>query len=256
MTDRATHSRDLRRARSTWERLGREDPMWAVLTRPEGWDEEEFFSTGADEIGAVMRYAETLGFPKQRRGALDFGCGLGRLTRALADHFDQVVGVDVAESMVEGARQLNGGVAGCTFRHNPTADLGAFDSAHFDLVYSNITLQHMSPTLAAGYIREFLRVVAPEGLVLFQVPTGYAEQAAEAGSPARRQGLGRLRNVPAAAVRVARQLGRGRPMEMNWIPEGEVVELIQSSGGRLLDVRKDDYAGPQFESRRFAAVRR
>jgi SAM-dependent methyltransferase len=227
--------------------------MWAVLTRPEKWDEEEFFSTGAEEISEVMSYAQTLGFPRHHCAALDFGCGLGRLSRALADHFDRVVGVDIAESMIEGAKRLNGRLPGCEFQHNPAPDLGRFDSGSFDLVYSNITLQHMAPSLARGYIREFMRVVSDDGLVLFQIPTG-PSGAGGAGSSVP-HGLRRLRNVPAAAVRLARETVKGKPMEMNCIPEREVVELVESAEGRVLDVQANQLAGPGFESRRFAAVR-
>jgi SAM-dependent methyltransferase len=229
--------------------------MWAVLTRPEEWSEDEFFSTGEDEIAGVMRYAEALGLPRRRQKALDFGCGLGRLTRALAGRFDEVVGVDVSESMVEGAGRLNQAVPGCAFRHNPVPDLAAFGSGTFDLVYSNITLQHMSPALAKGYIREFIRVVSADGLVLFQLPTGLAQQAGIPTSTRHFPRVRRLKNVPAAAIRLARQVVKGRPMEMNCIPEPEVLEVLRSAGARLLDLRVNESAGPAFESRTFAAAR-
>ena len=45
--------------------------------------------------------------PGARDRALDFGCGVGRLTRALGDRFDAVVGVDISAGMVEQARRLN-----------------------------------------------------------------------------------------------------------------------------------------------------
>ena len=47
------------------------------------------------------------GLPRARALALDFGCGAGRLSRALAAHFEHVVGVDVSASMIETARALN-----------------------------------------------------------------------------------------------------------------------------------------------------
>ena len=44
------------------------------------------------------------GSPAARRSALDFGCGIGRLSQALAEHFDQVYGVDISPKMIELAR--------------------------------------------------------------------------------------------------------------------------------------------------------
>ena len=67
-----------------WDAFGRHDPMWAILTDPARkggrWTADEFFATGVTEIGAVMAAARALGLPARRRRALDFGCGLGRLT--------------------------------------------------------------------------------------------------------------------------------------------------------------------------------
>lgn len=39
---------------------------------------------------------------------IDLGCGTGRQTRALGEHFSRVLGLDVAEEAIVGARQLHG----------------------------------------------------------------------------------------------------------------------------------------------------
>ena len=55
----------------------------------------------------MFRQLEDLGVTVSRGRALDFGCGAGRLTRALAARFESVVGVDVADAMLDKARALN-----------------------------------------------------------------------------------------------------------------------------------------------------
>ena len=55
--------------------------------------------------------------------AQGFGCGVGRLTRALADHFERVVGIDVAPSMIAQARAMNREYARCNFRVNRSVRL-------------------------------------------------------------------------------------------------------------------------------------
>ena len=60
------------------------------------WDAKDFFQTGVTEIDRVMEYAATLPVSFARHRALDFGCGIGRLTQALASHFSEVHGVDIA----------------------------------------------------------------------------------------------------------------------------------------------------------------
>lgn len=39
---------------------------------------------------------------------VDLGCGTGQLSRVLAPHFQQVVGIDVSESQLEQARAVPG----------------------------------------------------------------------------------------------------------------------------------------------------
>ena len=95
----------------TWDALGREDPLWAVMSHREmkgnRWKLEDFLHTGEREIADALHHAESL-HPGLRRGhALDFGCGVGRLSQALGDHFEAVDGVDIAPSMLARARDLN-----------------------------------------------------------------------------------------------------------------------------------------------------
>jgi 2-polyprenyl-3-methyl-5-hydroxy-6-metoxy-1,4-benzoquinol methylase len=88
-----------------WNELGGQDPLWAILTWPgkkgRKWRTDEFFETGKQEIADVMASTMSLGIPVERKRALDFGCGVGRLTQALAVHFDQVASVDIAASMLK-----------------------------------------------------------------------------------------------------------------------------------------------------------
>src|SRR5690606_32735946 len=96
------------RHRRQWEALGASDPYWAVLTDPTKrhgkWDKEEFFRTGAREIDGALSRAAAFGMPIRSGIALDYGCGVGRLTRALAERFERVIGVDISAAMLAQAR--------------------------------------------------------------------------------------------------------------------------------------------------------
>ena len=85
----------LEKQKGDWEALGRLDPLWAIYSDPKRqhgkWDLEEFFRSGQDDVSALMEEAERIGRPSERVSALDFGCGVGRLTRALAKHFNHCV---------------------------------------------------------------------------------------------------------------------------------------------------------------------
>ena len=161
--------------RRHWDRLGRRDPYWAALTDPDKhggrWDVDEFFKSGAAEIDDVLRRAEGLGVAPPRGRALDFGCGAGRLTQAMASQFTQCDGVDISESMLRIARQQNRHADRCLYHVNAAPDLSLFADASFDFAYSTLVLQHMEPRYSSRYIRELVRVLSPAGLLVFQLPS-------------------------------------------------------------------------------------
>jgi SAM-dependent methyltransferase len=187
--------------RRHWDRLGRADPFWAVLTDPAkrrgGWDPEEFFRDGVEEIETALRRAGQFGFPLRRRRALDFGCGVGRITQALARSFDRCDGVDISESMLRGAARYNRFPGRCVYHLNHAPDLALFDTSSFDFVYSTLVLQHMPPEYGKGYLRELLRVLEPGGLLVVQLPSHRADEEPTAGA-ARTSIAGKL---PVAACR-------------------------------------------------------
>ena len=101
----------LRELRWHWEQFGRKDPLWAALTwkdKSEGrWSADEFFRNGEIVVANLLHRAAELGIEIPRNRALDFGCGPGRLTQALAAHFGSVDGVDIAQRMIANARRFN-----------------------------------------------------------------------------------------------------------------------------------------------------
>lgn len=217
---------NLSQLRAEFERMGAADPLWAVLTQPDKrggkWDSDEFFATGAKDVTDVLGFIESAGVQLTHGRALDFGCGVGRLSQALAIHFDQVVGVDIAASMVEAARRLDGSHGRCTFVVNTTDDLGQFATESFDFIYTHITLQHMEPRYSLRYMDEFARLLRPGGIAVFQVPVP--------------NGRARLTDAvkqhAPALVRMARRFARpGEPLiEMYAVPESDIERVLRSGG--------------------------
>jgi SAM-dependent methyltransferase len=193
---------DLRELRTNWEAFGREDPLWAILALPGKrfgrWEMKEFFDTGVAEVRELMRRLEGIGYPKGRERALDFGCGVGRLTQALAGHFTEVVGVDIAESMLRRARALNRFGVRCSYVHNDRRDLAVLGGREFDLIYTAYVLQHMEPSYAGGYVAEFVRLLRSGGVAVFQMP------AARRSSP----------QLPASAFRARVALSPRTPLTL------------------------------------------
>ncbi len=223
----------LKTVKQTYEKLGRDDPLYAVLSEKKfqhnRWDPQAFFETGAKEIDEALRYVQDAGCKLQFQRALDFGCGVGRLSQALAERFQNVVGVDIAESMVERAREFNRFGDRVVYLANATDDLRMLDGDSFDFVYSNITLQHIPPEHGKNYIREFLRVLRPGGLALFQAPSGRPYRSGSLGEVLyylRRRYLRRL----------WRAMRRRPQVEIHYIPRAEVESLLGAAGGVLVDV--------------------
>jgi SAM-dependent methyltransferase len=161
--------------RQFWEQHARRDPLWAVLSdgakRDGQWDSAAFFETGVTEIGSLLRDLDAQGILFDRGAALDFGCGVGRLTQALAPHFARAVGVDISPGMLEVAGRRNRFPERVSYVSNQTADLHVFQDRTFDFLVSLIVLQHLPPDIAVGYLREFFRVLAPAGVLVFQLPS-------------------------------------------------------------------------------------
>ena len=158
-----------------WDSHARRDPLWAILSDPSKkcgrWDVKRFFQTGVGEISLLFYQLHSRGIVVTRRSALDFGCGVGRLTQALAPHFDQIVGVDVSPRMIELATALNRFPLRARYAWNQRADLIAWGDGTFDFIVSSIVLQHIRPEITFGALREFHhRVLAPGGSWSFSFP--------------------------------------------------------------------------------------
>ncbi len=166
---------DLTRLQLNWTNLGRTNPFWAILGSAESrgteWDIEQFFATGLQTAVWVREHLDALGLAPERDRALDFGCGFGRLTQAMGDWFEEVVGVDIAEPMLEGARRCNRHGDRCRYLRNERPDLRMFEDQSFDLVTSLLVLQHIRPDYIEAYVAEFVRVLRPGGVAFFQAPT-------------------------------------------------------------------------------------
>lgn len=156
--------------------------MWAILTDPANkgnrWSPEEFFESGRQDIKKNLERLKSAGLPVSFGRALDFGCGIGRLTQALAEKFELVDGVDISESMIDRAKKLNRFPDRAFYHLNPREDLSLFPSNQYDFVYTLICLQHMPRSLQQKYIREFVRLLKPGvGILYFQSIHGHSWRA-------------------------------------------------------------------------------
>jgi len=166
---------NLRQLESNFEALAADDPLWTVLSdntkRGGKWDEDTFYRTGEGVIDDLESRLEHLGLPLQGDSAIDFGCGVGRLTFPLSRRFENCCGIDISPSMVSYANQRLSRGTKCRFVVNSNTRLGDFDNESIDFAYSAIVFQHIAPRYTFEYFREFSRVLKPKGLFVFQLPS-------------------------------------------------------------------------------------
>lgn len=152
-----------------WERWGASDPYFGVESFKKfgafniGSHRDEFFSSGDERIRTFLNRFERP-FGKLNKGkALDYGCGVGRLTLALAKEFNQVVGLDISQSMLKEARK-NAETATCeNVRFElPDATLDE-PSDLYDFVICYNVIQHIPVDRGVPIILKLVDKVAPGG---------------------------------------------------------------------------------------------
>jgi SAM-dependent methyltransferase len=242
---------NLAKLQRNWDLLGRADPLWAIAFDPakrgNRWRPDEFFASGRREVARLLADLERAGVAVRGGRALDFGCGAGRLTQALAEHFDRVDGVDIAPSMLALAERSNRHGERCRYHLNASDDLALFADGTFDLAVSLLVLQHVENRYARRYLAELVRVLRPGGVLVAGVP-----------SRPRTTPRGRLfALLPNGVLNVWRRL-RYRHlgvMELHGLPTDEVVALLRAVGGQVVEVSPDDALGRDWDSYRYIAVK-
>ena len=235
-----------------WENLGKIDPFWAILSIKDGkfgkWDISSFFDTGYYEIENLFKNIIKSGYPFKRESALDFGCGTGRCTRALAKYFKQCYGLDIAESMIHKAKELNASISNCKFIVNAEDNLRIFPNNHFDLIYSNIVLQHIfKKSIIKSYIQEFIRILKKNGLLVFQLPS-YIPFRYRLQIRRRLYSLLRMLNFN---VKFLYQKLRLHPIKLNFISEKEIINLLKKMDVNILEIQPDLSAGSSVQSKMY-----
>jgi SAM-dependent methyltransferase len=237
------------RERRDWDDLSALDPYWAILSdrarRFGGWDRDAFLRSGRDEVDALLAAGARFGLPLARDEALDFGCGAGRLTQAIARDFRRCLGLDVSGRMIGEARGLARDVHNCEFAIQEAPDLTSLPSAGFDLVVSRLVLQHIAESESKErYIGEFLRVLRPGGLLALQLPS-YIPARHRIQLRPRLYGL--LRRAGISPTRLYERLHL-HPIRMSALTSSRVLRVIDAAGGRTLEVRHQPVAGGVISS--------
>jgi SAM-dependent methyltransferase len=241
--DDARLQRMIERIEGEFTRLGETEPYWSVLMGEEfkranfAPHEAEFFAGGKGIVDELRDALRRSGIEPSSNGVcFELGCGVGRSTPWLADVFATVVAADIsaAHLAIAEATARRAGKTNIEFRH--LNSLRAFeDLPPFDVFFSFIVLQHNPPPLIGYILRNVFRVLRPNGVAYFQLPT-YA---------------------PMYRFAVEEYLAAPAPIaEMHILPQSVLFRLIHEEGCDLLEIREDGNAGLDYLSNRILARKR
>lgn len=216
----------LARTGAVWARLGQEAPHWSVLTqdqfRPEhiARTRAAFYASGERDRALVSDMLGRHGLSAADLPRLvEFGCGVGRASVALAQDFTEVVACDISPShLALGRRAASEAGRGNIAWFHSTAERPMPGGRH-DLWFSRLVLQHNPPPVIAWVLATAFGRLAPGGVAMFQVPThqeGYSFD-------------------------LDAYLGREPEsvMEMHVLPQAVIFRLAAEARLQVLEVRED-----------------
>lgn len=228
-----------------WEGLAQRDALWSILTdeskKGGKWNAAQFFASGEREVEDLLKQLKQDGIDVKMDGrAMDFGCGAGRLSQALARRFSQVQGVDASPTMVQMAQKHNT-LDNLSFVLNQRDDLQQLPASGYQFILSLIVLQHIPYPQSLQFIGEFVRLLAPGGVAVFQLPTKDVREL----SP-----LQRFRSWLKLRERLALMgIGKGFHMHMYAVPEDEVQSEIERNQGVVEKAYYTNHTDPDFNGR-------
>jgi 2-polyprenyl-3-methyl-5-hydroxy-6-metoxy-1,4-benzoquinol methylase len=159
----------------TWEYYGKHHPYYGVLSYSEfragALDDQarqKFFASGVEVVDNFVAQAERTFGPLRYGTALDYGCGVGRLTRRLADRFQKVIGVDISREMLDEARRNLSECANVTLEQ-----AGSESTTPLDFVLSKIVFQHIAPREGFRILEQLASRLSPGGVGILDLPVRY-----------------------------------------------------------------------------------
>ena len=223
----AAHMRDF------WDARARENALYFVDNTLDyrSPDADRFWRQGRDALDRILA---SLGVGlRPSDDVVEIGCGVGRLTRALAERARHVSAIDVSPEMLARARELNPDAESVSWLEGDGTSLAGVADASANACLSHVVFQHIpDPAVTLGYVREMGRVLRPGGWAAFQV----------SNDP-------RIHRPPGAHRRIAalfRRGPRGRH-DPAWLGSAvDLGELAQTAHSAAMEVERVRGEGTQF----------
>ena len=227
--------------RRFWDARAREDAFHFVDDREpyKAADHERFWTEGERDLDTFLGLA---GVSVRREDTvLDLGCGIGRLSRALAKRAAHVVALDISPEMLRRAQELNDHLGNVTWLLGDGETLTGIEDASLDGAVSHVVFQHIpDPEVTLGYVGELGRVLRPGGWAAFGVSTDPKIHEPRHGPTSRRELLKTLAGREPRGMKAPEWLGAPIPLDALGAAAaaaGLTLESIEGSGTQFTVVR-------------------
>ena len=217
-----------------WDERARENAAYFVdnVLDYRAIDMDEFWARGRDVVDSML---EQLGVRLEAADEVaEIGCGLGRLTRVLAERTARVWAFDVSSEMLRRAREELADLDNVEWVHGDGETLQPLADGAASACFSFVVFQHLpDPALTLGYVREMGRVLRPGGWSAFQI----------SNDPSIHRPRGRL------AARVKALAGRAPRGQDHaaWLGSAvDLADLERTAATSGLDVERVEHPGTQF----------
>jgi SAM-dependent methyltransferase len=226
--------RMLSRIESIFTEHSRDRPHWTVLTsskyEPDQLDanREQFFRSGHEALTTFKAFLGRAGVDlSSYRTCLELGCGVGRVTLALAELFERVIGCDIAEPMLAEAKRSAAAYNVTNIEWLLTNRFDVYRRLpELDVLFSGIVLQHNPPPVMRHVLNALLGKLRRGGIAYFQLPTyrlGYSFSAEK------------YLETP-----------QTNDIEMHVFPQRQLFDLLRTCGCQILEIREDGSAGEDW----------
>jgi SAM-dependent methyltransferase len=166
--------------KNDWDSRARENARWYINTLSLEQSEEEFDLSGRREFEGLI--IPDLAILTDRRDPkslriLEIGCGIGRITRYLAEIFGEVQATDVSGEMIRQARERLSDKSNVHCRETNGVDFSDFPDESFDVIFAAYVFQHV-PSVEAivSNICDAFRVLKPAGVFKFVTSGIHSEE--------------------------------------------------------------------------------
>lgn len=175
---KTTHSKIMRnniiQHQENWNKLSDVDQYWSILVDPDKidnkWNLNGFYITGKTQISNLLTFLSNYGVKIHFASALDYDCGVGRLSEALSESFTYFTGVVFSRIMINLAKS-HSKFTNLIYEKVNGKDLSNFQAKAFDFIIPLINLRHSPSNVQYNLVKEMVKLLKDDGVMVISFVT-------------------------------------------------------------------------------------